>query len=111
MEDLTSLSPAVTWMIETITNELVDLARVISRKSGERVSCLLLTADNGMMKEKEDPKKQFGFQAKFTEDFLIQKFQGWKIKLFLIPSLSRWQKVGKVRNDSGKKIKPRVKLI
>lgn len=111
MKDLTSLLPAVTWVIENITHELVDLARVISRKNGGHISCLLLTADNGMMKEKEDPKKQFGFQAKFIGDILIQKFQGWKIKLLLIPSLSRWQKVGKVRNDSGKKIKPRVMLV
>lgn len=111
MEDLTALSPTITWMIENITSELVDLAKLICRKNVENVSCLLLTADNGMMKEKEDPKKKFGFQAKFRGDFLIQKFQGWKIKLFLVPSLSRWQKVGKVRNDSGKKIKPRVMLV
>lgn len=52
--NLTARSPTVPYMIENITNELVELAKVVSRKNVESVCCLLLTADNPMMEEKED---------------------------------------------------------
>lgn len=69
MEDLTALSPTITWKIENITGELVDLAKLICKKIVENVTCLLLTADNGMMKEKEDPRKNLDFKQNLEEIF------------------------------------------
>ena len=69
---------------------MVDLAKV-PRQNVESVNWLLLTADNKAMR-KRTLKKQFGFQSECRgKKISIYKFQSWKIKQFLSPSLSRWQ--------------------
>lgn len=89
-------------MIENRTDELVDLAKVISRKNAESISWLLLTADKGVMKEKEDLRKQFGFQAELREysNLEVSKLEN---KTVSHSKPLQMAKVGKVRNDSGKR--------
>ena len=65
---------------ENINNELADLTKAInSRQNAERV------------------------KQNLEKIFPLSKFQGWAKKLFLITNLSRWQKVGKGKNDMQKR--------
>lgn len=77
MKGLATPSPAVTWKIESILNELVDLAKEISWQEAESAHWFLLVTDDKIWLKR---KNLFNFPAKFRGSIrgLKPVFQGIK---------------------------------
>jgi hypothetical protein len=81
--------------------ECDDLVKQICLWNIKRATWLLLAVCNKIWEKRAEQKwKLFSLQQNFEE---IQRSQ--KLQLFLIPDISQWQKISKLRRGSRAKIK------